>query len=117
VHHDAVLWLGSDTISRRRRAGFTTRNAHPAPKCYRDGWADAGSLIVILLWVYYSAHIVFFGAEVTKVYSRRFGAVVVPARTAVRLTAEARAVQRMYRGKTIERRTRRRGAPGSTKVQ
>ena len=27
---------------------------------------------VILLWVYYSAQIVFFGAEFTKVYSRRF---------------------------------------------
>jgi membrane protein len=37
-------------------------------------YGAAGSLVVILLWVYYSAQIVFFGAEFTKVYSRRFGA-------------------------------------------
>jgi len=37
-------------------------------------YGAAGSLIVILLWVYYSAQIVFFGAEFTKVYARRFGA-------------------------------------------
>jgi len=35
--------------------------------------AGVGSLIVILLWVYYSAQIVFLGAEFTKVYSRRLG--------------------------------------------
>ena len=34
-------------------------------------YGAAGALIVILLWVYYSAQIVFFGAEFTKVYSRR----------------------------------------------
>jgi membrane protein len=37
-------------------------------------YGAAGSLIVILLWVYYSAQIVFFGAEFTKVYSRRLPA-------------------------------------------
>ena len=72
-------------------------------------YGAAGSLIVILLWIYYSAQIVFFGAEFTKVYSRRFGAVVVPTRTAVPLTAAARAVRGMDRRRTIERRTRRRG--------
>ena len=40
-------------------------------------YGAAGSLIVILLWVYYSAQIVFFGAEFTKVYSRRFGTIAV----------------------------------------
>jgi membrane protein len=69
-------------------------------------YGAAGSLIVILLWIYYSAQIV-FGAEFTKVYSRRFEAVVVPARTAVPLTAEARAGRGMDRCKTIARRTRR----------
>jgi membrane protein len=53
-------------------------------------YGAAGSLIVILLWVYYSAQIVFLGAEFTKVYSRRFGPVVVLDPTAVPLTAAAR---------------------------
>lgn len=33
----------------------------------------AGSLIVFLVWVFYSAQIIFFGAEFTKVYARRRG--------------------------------------------
>ena len=73
-------------------------------------YGAAGSLIVILLWVYYSAQIVFFGAEFTKVYSRRLGAVVVPERTAVTLTAHARAAQGMDRRKATERGMRPRGA-------
>jgi membrane protein len=69
-------------------------------------YGAAGSLVVILLWTYYSAQIVFFGAEFTKVYSRRFGAVVVPDSTAVTLTPEARAAQGMDRSKTIARQKR-----------
>jgi membrane protein len=46
-------------------------------------YGAAGSLIVILLWIYYSAQVVFFGAEFTKVYSRRFGSVVVPDKRAM----------------------------------
>jgi membrane protein len=34
-------------------------------------YGAAGSLVVLLLWVYYSAQILFLGAEFTQVYSRR----------------------------------------------
>jgi membrane protein len=71
-------------------------------------YGAAGSFVVILLWIYYSAQVFFFGAEFTKVYSRRFGAVVVPDPSAVPLTAEARAAQGMDRG------TRSRRAPRLT---
>ena len=33
----------------------------------------AGSIIALLLWVYYSAQIFFFGAEFTKLYALQFG--------------------------------------------
>ena len=36
-------------------------------------YGAAGSLVILLLWVYYSAQLFFFGAEFTKVYTRRFG--------------------------------------------
>jgi len=39
----------------------------------------AGSLVGILLWVYYSAQILLFGAEFTKVYTRRHGSKIRPA--------------------------------------
>jgi membrane protein len=38
------------------------------------------------LWVYYSAQILFFGAEFTKAYANKFGARVIPAENAVAVT-------------------------------
>jgi len=60
-------------------------------------YGAAGSFVVILLWIYYSAQVFFFGAEFTKVYSRHFGEAVVPDPAAVPMTAEARAAQGMDR--------------------
>jgi len=36
-------------------------------------YGAAGSLVLVLLWIYYSAQILFLGAEFTEVYSRRYG--------------------------------------------
>ena len=36
-------------------------------------WSIAGALIVLLLWVYYSAQIFLLGAEFTKVYANSHG--------------------------------------------
>ena len=36
-------------------------------------YGAAGSVIVVLLWVYYSAQVFLFGAELTRVYACRFG--------------------------------------------
>ena len=36
-------------------------------------YGAAGSFVLLLLWVYYSAQILFVGAEFTEVYSRRYG--------------------------------------------
>jgi membrane protein len=36
-------------------------------------YGAAGSLVVILVWVYYSSQILFFGAEFTQVYARQYG--------------------------------------------
>jgi membrane protein len=33
----------------------------------------AGSLFIILAWVYYSSQIIFFGAKFTAVYAKRIG--------------------------------------------
>lgn len=41
-------------------------------------YGAAGSIVVILLWVYYSACILFFGAEFTKAYAQKYGSGVVP---------------------------------------
>lgn len=35
-------------------------------------YGAAGSLVVIMLWVYYSSQVFFFGAELTKVWAKRY---------------------------------------------
>jgi membrane protein len=41
-------------------------------------YGAASSLIILLVWVYFSAQIVFFGAEFTKSFAIRFGASIQP---------------------------------------
>ncbi len=41
-------------------------------------YGAAGSVILILIWVYYSAIILYFGAEFTKVYAETHGGKIIP---------------------------------------
>lgn len=45
----------------------------------------AGSIVLVLVWVYYSAIILYFGAEFTKVYAYSFGKKIIPNSYAVRI--------------------------------
>jgi membrane protein len=58
-----------------------------------NAYGAAGSLAVLLLWIYYSSQIFFLGAEFTQVYARRFGHGVRPRPNAIPVTEEARAEQ------------------------
>ena len=60
-----------------------------------SAYGAAGSLVIILLWIYYSAQIFLLGAEFTKVYARRSGSPVRPTVQAQAVTAEARAQEGM----------------------
>lgn len=46
-------------------------------------YGAAGSIIILLAWVYYSAAILYFGAEFTKEYAIRYGKGITPASFAV----------------------------------
>jgi membrane protein len=43
-----------------------------------SAYGAAGSVVLILLWVSYSCMILFFGAEFTQVYARRYGHIIEP---------------------------------------
>jgi membrane protein len=45
------------------------------------------ALVVLLLWVYYSAQILFFGAEFMQVYANNFGSHSVADEAAVPVTS------------------------------
>lgn len=60
-----------------------------------SAYGAAGSVILILLWVYYASVILFFGAEFTQVYAKKSGAIIRPTSYAVPVTADERAQQGM----------------------
>ncbi len=50
-----------------------------------SAYGAAGSLIVLLLWVYYSSAILYFGAEFTKIYAEKYGHGIRPKSFAVKV--------------------------------
>jgi membrane protein len=48
-----------------------------------SAYGAAGSLVILLVWVYYSAQILLFGAEFTQVYANTLGSRIVPSENAV----------------------------------
>jgi membrane protein len=57
------------------------------------GYGAAGSLLVVLLWVYYASLIFLFGAALTRAWAKCCGSGIQPTQNAVALTAEDRARQ------------------------
>ena len=45
----------------------------------------AGSVLVLMVWIFYSSTIFFFGAQVTYVYANIFGGKIRPSKNAVRI--------------------------------
>lgn len=52
---------------------------------FGDTYGAAGSLVVLLVWVYYSSLILYFGAEFTRAYTTLYGGGLRPKRYAVLL--------------------------------
>ncbi|MGZ5191596.1 MAG: YihY/virulence factor BrkB family protein, partial [Flavisolibacter sp.] len=46
-------------------------------------YGAAGSLVILLVWIYYSSIILYFGAEFTKAYALRKGSKIIPTEYAV----------------------------------
>ena len=77
-----------------------------------SAYGAAGSLVIILVWIYYTAQIVFLGAEFTQVYAHKFGTEIQPAKNAAWVTAEERAKQGLAGDKSRQRRKARAAAAG-----
>lgn len=56
-------------------------------------YGAAGSLVLILIWIYYSGWILFLGAEFTQVWARRHGDRIEPSEGAVRVVKEKKRVR------------------------
>lgn len=93
------VWLGAALTSLLFAVGKTVIALYLGRSRVSSVYGAAGSLVVILVWVYYSSQILFFGAEFTKVWTRRRGSGFVPEETAMPVTDEARAEQGMTRAR------------------
>src|SRR5919199_4252277 len=96
------VWIGAAVTSLLFTIGKFVLGLYLGKSSAGSAYGAAGSLIVVLLWVYYSAQILFFGAEFTQVYANTYGSRVVPSPDAVPLTPEAQAEQGMPRRETVD---------------
>jgi membrane protein len=67
------VWFGAIVTTVLFSIGKFALGLYLGKKATESTHSAAGALIVLLLWVYYSAQIVFLGAELTQAYSRRLG--------------------------------------------
>ena len=51
-------------------------------------YGAAGSIVIVLRWVYYSSQVVLFGAEFTRVYTKHRGSPLEPQENAMRITRQ-----------------------------
>ena len=87
------VWVGAFATSLLFTLGKFVIGLYLGKSSVGSAFGAAGSLVVVLVWIYYSAQILFLGAELTQVYARRFGIGVVPAADALPVTEEARREQ------------------------
>jgi len=66
-------------------------------------YGAAGSLVTLLLWIYYSGLIFFFGAELTQVYASRFGSGLAPAENAQPAAPEIQRGKRVKQDRRLAR--------------
>jgi membrane protein len=67
------VWVGAAVASVLLTTGKALIGLYLARSAVASAYGAASSLVIILTWVYYSAQIVLFGAELTQVYSHRNG--------------------------------------------
>jgi len=65
--------IGSIVTALLFTAGKYAIGLYLAMSAVASGFGAAGSLVALLLWIYYSAQIFFFGAEFTRHFALRFG--------------------------------------------
>jgi membrane protein len=67
------VWVGSAVTAFLFELGKIVLGLYLGKGTVGSSYGAAGSILIILLWVYYSGLIFYFGAEFTKVYADRFG--------------------------------------------
>lgn len=72
------VWIGAALTAVLFTIGKALIGFYLGNSSVASAYGAAGSFVVLLLWIYYSAQILLFGAEFTQVYANRFGSHIRP---------------------------------------
>lgn len=86
------VWVGAAVTALLFSLGRFLIGLYLGRSSVSSPYGAAGSLVILLLWVYYSSQILFLGAEFTQVYANRFGEKIRPKPNAERLYPPADAM-------------------------
>jgi len=84
------IWVGALVTAALFTAGRYLLSMYLGKQATSSSYGAAGSVVVILLWVYYASVIMFLGAEFTQAYAKETGAAIQPNEYAVRTDEAAR---------------------------
>jgi membrane protein len=110
------VWIGAAATALLFSIGKFLISHYLATESTASAYGAAGALVLLLIWVYYSAQILFLGAEFTQVYARTYGSKIEPAENAVAVTEEARAQKGMPRKEQVEAAARTQRQGGDTRA-
>jgi membrane protein len=79
----ADVWAGAAVTALLFTIGKSLLGIYLGKASIGSSYGAAGSLVVLIVWVYYSAQILFLGAEFTQVQAKRRGRNIRPSRRAV----------------------------------
>jgi Predicted membrane protein len=71
------VWVGAGLTSLLFTIGKFAIGMYLGKADVGSAYGAAGSLVILLVWVYYSSQILLFGAEFTSVYANRYGSHIV----------------------------------------
>lgn len=71
------VWLGAFVTALLFSLGKMLIGIYLGNSAIASSFGAAGSLVLLLVWIYYSAQILFFGAEFTQVYANKYGSKIV----------------------------------------
>jgi membrane protein len=100
------VWLGAAVTSALFSLGKFLIGLYLGRSEVGNTFGAAGSLAILLIWVYYSAQILFFGAEFTQVYANRYGSRIVPDPDMVKITELERAEKGIPHEKKMQKANR-----------
>ena len=87
------VWIGAALTSFLFTIGKFSIGFYLGKSDVGSAYGAAGSLVILLVWVYYSAQILLFGAEFTQVYANRAGSRIVPTENAVSVNPQKAVVE------------------------